>query len=76
MIILESKIIVDEPSLFHDEKIYHCPKGRYVDGYFLTLNDLEVLVRAFHACHDGFTYSDKAYIEQWLKNHNRIVEKD
>jgi hypothetical protein len=61
MIILESKLI--------DEV--------YVDGYYLTLKDLERLVRDFQAdCHDGFVSNDGAYIEQWLKNHNRIVEKD
>ena len=61
MIILESKL-VDEI---------------YVDGYYLTLKDLERLVRDFQAdCHDGFVSNDGAYIENWLKNHNRIVKKD
>jgi len=61
MIILESKLI--------DEV--------YVDGYYLTLKDLEQLVRDFQAdCHDGFVSNDGAYIEQWLKNHDRIVKKD
>jgi len=61
MIILESKL-VDEV---------------YVDGYYLTLKDLERLVRDFQAdCHDGFVSNDSAYIENWLKNHDRIVKKD
>jgi hypothetical protein len=61
MIILESKLI--------DEV--------YVDGYYLTLKDLEQLVRDFQAdCHDGFVSNDGTYIEQWLKNHDRIVKKD
>jgi len=59
MIILESKIIGE----------------KYVDGYYLTLSDLARLVRDFQAdCHDGFVSNDNAYIEQWLKNHERIVK--
>ena len=58
MIILESKLI--------DEV--------YVDGYYLTLKDLERLVRDFQAdCHDGFVSNDCSYIEHWLKKHNRIL---
>ena len=61
MIILESKLI----------------DGKYVDGYYLTIKDLELLVRDFEPdCRDGFVSNDGAYIEQWMKNHNRIVEKD
>ena len=61
MIILESKLI--------DEV--------YVDGYYLTINDLERLVRDFQADNfDGFVSNDGAYIEQWLKTHERIVKKD
>ena len=49
----------------------------FVDGYYLTMKDLEQLVRDFQAdCHDGFVSNDSAYIEQWLKTHNRIVKKD
>jgi len=59
MIILESKLV----------------DNVYVEGYYLTLSDLERLVRAFQAdCHDGFVSNDKAYIENWLKNHERIVK--
>jgi hypothetical protein len=62
MIILESKIVVEEGK---DEK--------YVSGYFLTIDDLQKLVRDFQVdCHDGFVSNDNAYIEQWLKNHKRI----
>lgn len=61
MITKESKLIDEE----------------YVDGYYLTLKDLERLVRDFQAdCHDGFVSNDSTYIEEWLKNHNRIVKKD
>jgi len=61
MITQESKLIDEE----------------YVDGYYLTLKDLEQLVRDFQAdCHDGFVSNDGAYIESWLKKHNRIVKKD
>jgi hypothetical protein len=61
MVVLESKLI--------DEV--------YVDGYYLTLKDLEKLVRDFQADNfDGFVSNDAIYIEQWLKNHDRIVKKD
>jgi len=65
MIILESKIFVIDGN------------EEYVDGYYLTLKDLERLVRDFQAdCHDGFVSNDNAYIELWLKKHDRIVKKD
>ena len=61
MIILESKLV----------------DNIYVDGYYLTLSDLKQLVRDFQVdCHDGFVSNDGAYIENWLKNHERIVKKD
>jgi len=61
MIVLESKLIGEE----------------YVEGYYLTPSDLERLVRDFQAdCHDGFVSNDGAYIDQWLKTHERIVKKD
>lgn len=42
---------------------------KYTDGYFLTLEQLEKLVRDFQAdCYDGFVSNDKAYIENWIKN--------
>lgn len=60
MIILENKIIGE----------------KYVAGYYLTMEDLKVLVRDFQAdCHDGFVSNDEAYLEQWLKNHERIEKK-
>lgn len=60
MIVLESKIIGE----------------KYVDGYYLTIKDLEKLVRDFQAdCHDGFVSNDKAYIEEWLKKHDRIIKE-
>ena len=59
MIILESKLTGD----------------KYVDGYYLTIDDLQRLVRDFQAdCHDGFVSNDISYIEAWLKNHNSIVK--
>ena len=49
----------------------------YVEGYYLTIHDLERLVRDFQVdCHDGFVSNDNAYIESWLKKHDRIVKKD
>jgi hypothetical protein len=63
MIVLESKIVVEDS------------KENYVNGYFLTIDDLQKLVRDFQAdCHDGFVSNDGAYIEEWLKNHKRIVK--
>ena len=71
MITLESKIIVNE-----DDGFSHCPTGQYVDGYFLTIDDLQRLVRDFQAdCHDGFVSNDNSYLEAWLKKHERIVKK-
>ena len=36
-------------------------------GYFLSLDELERLVRDFQVdCHDGYVSNDKAYIETWL----------
>lgn len=41
---------------------------KYVEGYFLTLKQIEGLVRDFQAdCFDGFVSNDRAYIELWLK---------
>ena len=71
MIILESKIIMDS-----EDMGFHCPTGKYVDGYFLTIDDLQKLARDFQVdCHDGFVSNDNSYIENWLKNHERIVKK-
>jgi len=65
MIILESKIITN---IFGDTE-------RYVDGYFLTIEDLKKLARDFQAdCYDGFVSNDGSYIEEWLKKHERIVK--
>ena len=58
MIVLESKII----------------NSKYVEGYYLTIDDLQKLVRDFQAdCHDGFVSNDSSYLEEWLKKHDRIV---
>lgn len=49
----------------------------YVDGYYLTIDDLSKLVRDFQVdCHDGFVSNDNSYIELWLNEHNRIVNID
>lgn len=43
---------------------------QYMNGYFLTLEQLAELVRDFQVdCHDGFVSNDKSYIEEWLKKH-------
>jgi len=70
MIVQESKIVVEH---LGDDKI----NESYVDGYFMTIHDLAELVRDFQVdCHDGFVSNDNSYIENWLKNHNRIVKTD
>jgi len=49
---------------------------KYVGGYFLTIHDLEKLVRDFQVdCHDGFVSNDNSYIEEWLRKHERIEKK-
>jgi hypothetical protein len=48
-------------------------KNQIEEGYFLSIDDLERLVRDFQAdCHDGFVSNDQSYIEHWLKNHEKI----
>lgn len=43
-----------------------------VEGYFLSIDDLQKLVRDFQVdCYDGFVSNDNSYIEQWLKNHEK-----
>jgi len=57
-----------------ESKIVMQPDGseKYVDGYFLTIDELQKLVRDFQVdCHDGFVSNDKSYIEQWCKNIKR-----
>ena len=40
----------------------------YIEGYFITIEQLAELVRDFQVdCHDGFVSNDKSYIENWLK---------
>jgi len=76
MILLECKLVsklVKGNSPEHSENF----KYEYVNGFFLTIYDLAVLVRDFQAdCHDGFVSNDTSYIEEWLKKHNQIVKKD
>ena len=47
-------------------------KEKHVEGYFLTIKQLSVLVRDFQVDqHDGFVSNDKLYIENWLsKQHH------
>ena len=46
---------------------------KYVEGYFLSIDDLSRLVRDFQAdCFDGFVSNDHSYIEHWLKKHDPI----
>jgi len=72
MIIQESKLVRKELPSHSEFQNYS-----YVDGYFLTINDLAKLVRDFQAdCHDGFVSNDGSYIEEWLKKHEQIVKKD
>lgn len=57
MIVKETRIVIDKET----EKV--------VSGYFLTINDLQKLVRDFQVdCFDGFVSNDQSYIEEWLKN--------
>lgn len=50
---------------------------KYLDGYFLTIDDLADLVRDFQVDNfDGFVSNDQSYIEEWLKKHERIVKND
>ena len=71
MIILESKLVRKDSPAHSEFSNYE-----YVDGYFLTIDDLARLVRDFQVdCHDGFVSNDKSYIEEWLKKHDQIVKK-
>ena len=71
MIILENRI---------EKKRYESLRGfideeKHIAGYFLTIDDLQRLVRDFQADgFDGFVSNDNAYIEEWLKKHERIVK--
>lgn len=63
MIKSENRIIIDD----NQNEIH-------VDGYFLTINDLTLLVRDFQAdCFDGFVSNDSSYIELWLEKHKQIT---
>jgi hypothetical protein len=48
--------------------ITHDGIEEWKEGYFLSIDELQRLVRAFQVdCHDGFVSNDKAYIENWIK---------
>jgi hypothetical protein len=50
-------------------------KEEWKDGYFLSIDELQRLVRDFQVdCHDGFVSNDKAYIESWLKKNDEPHE--
>lgn len=74
MIILESRVIKDD-----EDKGFHCPTGKYVDGYFLTIDDLLKLVRDFQVDSnnlDGlFVIDNELYIKAWLEKHKSIVKE-
>ena len=60
-----------------ESRLIETEKGeKYVDGYFLTLEQLAQLVRDFQAdCFDGFVSNDESYIELWIeKNGNHETE--
>jgi hypothetical protein len=41
---------------------------KYVEGYFLTIDQLSKLVREFQVdCYDGYISNDKSYIESWIE---------
>lgn len=70
MIIQESKLVRKDSPAHSEYQNY-----AYIDGYFLTIDDLAKLVRDFQAdCHDGFVSNDHSYIEAWLSKHNQIVK--
>ena len=49
---------------------------KYVDGYFLTIHDLKRLVRDFQSeRYDGLVSIDESHIKEWMKKHDRIVDK-
>jgi hypothetical protein len=70
MIILESKL-VSKNSPAHSEFTNY----EYVDGYFLTIDDLARLVLDFETDYISRGGNTKSYIENWLKKHNQIVKK-
>jgi len=71
MIVQESKLVKKDSPACSEYTNFE-----YLDGYFLTMNDLAKLVRDFQAdCHDGFVSNDKSYIESWLNKHDQIVKK-
>lgn len=77
MIVLESRIQNSRPNDPMSGPTYICGTSMesYVSGYFLTIDDLQRLVRDFQAdCFDGFVSNDNAYIEEWLKKHEQIVK--
>ena len=71
MIVQESKLVRKDGPACSEYTNYE-----WVTGYFLTIDDLQRLVRDFQAdCHDGFVSNDNSYIEEWLKKHDQIVKK-
>lgn len=71
MITQESKLVRKDMPAHSEFQNYD-----HIDGYFLTIEDLAVLVRDFQADnHDGFVSNDNSYIEAWLSKHDQIVKK-
>ncbi len=51
-------------------------REEYVDGYFLTLDELQKLVRDFQVdCYDGFISNDKSYIKSWIEKCEKSRER-
>jgi hypothetical protein len=70
MIILEHRIVRRESENFNEE---------YVKGYFLTIHDLKKLLYDYLGDREndnmiGLDIHTIPYIEEWLKEHNRIVK--
>jgi hypothetical protein len=70
---LESKNLETLRGYIHEEK--------YINGYFLTISDLEKLVEDYERDKQtdnmiGLSVNTISYLERWLKNHNRIEKKD
>lgn len=71
MIIQESKLVRNDMPAHSEFQNYS-----YVEGYFLTIDDLAKLVLDFETDYHSIEIANtKSYIEDWLKNHNQLVKK-
>ena len=47
-------------------------KNEVVEGYFLTLEQLQKLARDFQAdCYGGFVSNDESYIKEWIRKNSK-----